>query len=128
MPSMGASTRNSPAGLDARSNHPAVRSVLEIAGVTHERIRAIGVTRGPGLIGPLLVGLHAASELGLGWSVPVIGINHLRGHLRSADLEQRRVTYPAVILLVSGGQYFPCSYGERDERQHAGFDPGQFRW
>jgi N6-L-threonylcarbamoyladenine synthase len=38
--------------------------------------------------------------------VPVLGINHLRGHLRSADLEERRVDYPAIILLVSGGHTF----------------------
>jgi N6-L-threonylcarbamoyladenine synthase len=51
----------------------------------------------------LLVGLNTANGLGMGWGVPVIGINHLRGHLRSADLEERRVTYPAIMLLVSGG-------------------------
>jgi N6-L-threonylcarbamoyladenine synthase len=90
----------------ARAIIPAVRKVFESAGVTHRQIRAIGVTRGPGLIGPLMVGLHAASGLGLGWTIPVIGINHLRGHLRSADLEQRRITYPAVMLLVSGGHTF----------------------
>ena len=37
---------------------------------------------------------------------PVIGINHLRGHLRSADLEEKRVKYPAIVLLVSGGHTF----------------------
>jgi N6-L-threonylcarbamoyladenine synthase len=39
----------------------------------------------------------------MGWGVPVIAVNHLRGHLRSADLEESRVVYPATILLVSGG-------------------------
>jgi N6-L-threonylcarbamoyladenine synthase len=90
----------------ARSIIPAISRVLEVSKVTSEDIRAIGVTRGPGLIGPLMVGLHAASGLGLGWGVQVIGINHLRGHLRSADLEHRRINYPAVILLVSGGHTF----------------------
>ena len=66
-------------------------------------LRAIGVTRGPGLIGSLLVGLNTATGMGMGWGVPVIGVNHLRGHLRSADLEEKRVTYPAIMLLVSGG-------------------------
>ncbi len=82
---------------------PAIESALSQASITPQDLRAIGVTRGPGLIGSLLVGLHTASGLGLGWGLPVIGINHLRGHLRSADLEHRRVQYPAVILLVSGG-------------------------
>ncbi|WP_295881779.1 tRNA (adenosine(37)-N6)-threonylcarbamoyltransferase complex transferase subunit TsaD [uncultured Thiohalocapsa sp.] len=82
---------------------PALHQTLADAGVGVEQIRAIGVTRGPGLIGPLLVGLNTAAGLGLGWELPVIGINHLRGHLRSADLEEARVKYPATILLVSGG-------------------------
>src|SRR5205085_3844293 len=41
-----------------------------------------------------------------GWNIPVLGINHLRGHLRSADLMERRVCLPAIILLVSGGHTF----------------------
>lgn len=82
---------------------PTVRMVLEDSGVNPKDLTAIGVTRGPGLIGSLMVGLNTACGLGHGWGVPVIGVNHLRGHLRSADLEERRVEYPAVILLVSGG-------------------------
>jgi len=79
---------------------------MQEAGITPADLEAIGVTRGPGLIGSLLVGLSTASGLGLGWGVPVIGVNHLRGHLRSADLEETRVSYPAIILLVSGGHTF----------------------
>jgi len=85
---------------------PAVKKALEDASITPERIKAIGVTRGPGLIGSLLVGLNTATGLGLAWNKPVIGINHLRGHLRSADLEDSKVTYPSLILLVSGGHTF----------------------
>jgi len=82
---------------------PAVHEAFKIAGITPSDIKAIGVTRGPGLIGSLLVGLNTAKGLGLGWNKPVIGINHLRGHLRSADLGEKRVKFPATILLVSGG-------------------------
>ena len=85
---------------------PTIAKALAEANVDGRSLRAIGVTRGPGLIGPLLVGLNTAAGLGLGWGVPVIGINHLRGHLRSADLEQKRVRFPAIILLVSGGHTF----------------------
>lgn len=85
---------------------PTVHEALREANITPEDIKAIGVTRGPGLIGSLLVGLNTAKGLGLGWNKPVIGVNHLRGHLRSADLEQKRVKYPATILLVSGGHTF----------------------
>lgn len=85
---------------------PTVSKALTDAAVAPKHLKAIGVTRGPGLVGSLLVGLNTAAGLGLGWDVPVIGINHLRGHLRSADLEEKRVNYPAIILLVSGGHTF----------------------
>ena len=82
---------------------PALEAVMERAQVTLAQIEAIAVTRGPGLIGALLVGVNTATALGLAWDKPVIGVNHLRGHLRSAELEGHRVAYPAVVLLVSGG-------------------------
>ncbi len=82
---------------------PTVEQALAQADIDPRGLRAIGVTRGPGLMGSLLVGLNTATGLGMGWGVPVIGVNHLRGHLRSADLEQKRVRFPAIVLLVSGG-------------------------
>jgi N6-L-threonylcarbamoyladenine synthase len=82
---------------------PTVQAVLSDSGVRPRDLAAIGVTRGPGLIGSLMVGLNTACGLGHGWGVPVIGVNHLRGHLRSADLEESRVKFPAIVLLVSGG-------------------------
>lgn len=85
---------------------PTIKSALDQANIDGRNLQAIGVTRGPGLIGSLLVGLNTAAGLGLGWGVPVIGVNHLRGHLRSADLEERRVKLPAIVLLVSGGHTF----------------------
>jgi N6-L-threonylcarbamoyladenine synthase len=85
---------------------PTVHKAFAAANLTPADIRAIGVTRGPGLIGSLLVGLNTATALGMGWNKPVIGVNHLRGHLRSADLEEKRIKYPAIILLVSGGHTF----------------------
>ena len=85
---------------------PTVNEALKVADVNPQDIKAIGVTRGPGLIGSLLVGLNAATGLALGWNKPIIGINHLRGHLRSADLEQQRIIFPATVLLVSGGHTF----------------------
>jgi N6-L-threonylcarbamoyladenine synthase len=82
---------------------PTVQAVLSQVDAGPRDLAAIGVTRGPGLVGSLMVGLNAACGLGHGWGVPVVGVNHLRGHLRSADLEQSRVKYPAIVLLVSGG-------------------------
>ena len=85
---------------------PAVRSVLDDANISGPQLKAIGVTRGPGLIGSLLAGVNFAAGLATGWNVPIYGINHLRGHLRSVDLEERRLEYPAMVLLVSGGHSF----------------------
>jgi N6-L-threonylcarbamoyladenine synthase len=85
---------------------PTIHEALLRANIQPSQLKAIGVTRGPGLISSVLVGLNTAVGLGLGWNKPVIGINHLRGHLRSADLEMQRVQYPAMILLVSGGHTF----------------------
>lgn len=92
-----------------------VDNLLKQSNVPIDSILAIGVTRGPGLIGSLLVGLNTAQSLGLGWGIPVIGINHLRGHLRSVDLEEKRIEYPAIILLVSGGHTF-LSYMETPQK------------
>ena len=85
---------------------PAIRSVLDDANVKGPDLRAIGVTRGPGLIGSLLAGVNFAAGLAAGWNVPIYGVNHLRGHLRSVDLEEKRLEYPALVLLVSGGHTF----------------------
>ncbi len=85
---------------------PAVRSVLDDAQVQGPDLRAIGVTRGPGLIGSLLAGVNFAAGLAAGWNVPIYGVNHLRGHLRSVDLGEKRLSYPALVLLVSGGHTF----------------------
>jgi N6-L-threonylcarbamoyladenine synthase len=82
---------------------PTVQVTMAEAGVHGRDLAAVAVTRGPGLIGSLIVGINAACGIAQGWGVPVTGVNHLRGHLRSADLEEARVRYPAVLLLVSGG-------------------------
>jgi N6-L-threonylcarbamoyladenine synthase len=63
----------------------------------------IAVTRGPGLIGALLVGVSFAKALSLSWGIPWIGINHLEGHLASLDLADPPFTPPFAALLASGG-------------------------
>ncbi len=76
---------------------------MDNTSTTPADLEAIAVTRGPGLIGSLLVGLSTAEALSMGWGVPAYGINHLRGHIRSAALEGGITDFPAVIMLVSGG-------------------------
>jgi N6-L-threonylcarbamoyladenine synthase len=82
---------------------PLVARALEEAGATGPDLEAVAVTSGPGLVGALLVGIATAKALGLGWGVPVVGVNHLEGHLASVYLADRDVPFPQTALLVSGG-------------------------
>ncbi len=94
---------------------PCVDEALEKSGVTVNDLEAIGVTSGPGLVGSLLVGINTATALGRSWQKPVIGINHLRGHVRSVELEEAEITYPSLMLLISGGHTMLCFMQSRDE-------------
>ncbi len=77
------------------------RALAEAGGL--DTIDGIAVTRGPGLIGSLLVGLQVAKGLALSRKLPWIGINHLEGHLSAALLAEPRPSYPHVALVISGG-------------------------
>jgi N6-L-threonylcarbamoyladenine synthase len=81
---------------------PVIDAALAEAGTTIDAVDAVAVTRGPGLLGSLLVGLSAAKGIAVARGVPVVGVNHLEGHLLSAFLE-RDVEFPFLALLVSGG-------------------------
>jgi N6-L-threonylcarbamoyladenine synthase len=80
----------------------AARAMVE-AGVEGSQIDAVAATVGPGLIGALLVGVSAAKALALTWNVPFVAVNHLEAHLYAAFLEDPDLTFPLVVLLVSGG-------------------------
>ena len=86
---------------------PVVREALDEAGIGYRGIDAIGVTYGPGLIGALLVGLTYAKGLAASLEVPLLGVNHIEGHIHSVVLEERAagrdVDFPALALVVSGG-------------------------
>ncbi len=82
---------------------PIVDEALTQAGVTLKEIDAVAVTQGPGLIGSLLVGVCYAKALAFGLGVPLIGINHIEGHVFSVVFENPDVEYPALALVVSGG-------------------------
>ncbi len=75
---------------------------LEKAKVTPNEIDLVAVTEGPGLIGALLIGINAASAFAYANSIPLIGINHLHGHIYAAAIDNE-IKFPAIILLVSGG-------------------------
>jgi N6-L-threonylcarbamoyladenine synthase len=82
---------------------PVVLEALERAGVTLEAIEGISVTRGPGLVGSLLVGLSMAKALAMARNIPFVGVNHLEGHIASAFLAEDKPSFPFVALVVSGG-------------------------
>jgi N6-L-threonylcarbamoyladenine synthase len=82
---------------------PVVTRALEQAGITLEEIDGIAVTQGPGLIGSLLVGISFAKSLAMVARKPIVGVNHIEGHVFSVVFENPSVAYPALALIVSGG-------------------------
>jgi N6-L-threonylcarbamoyladenine synthase len=90
-----------------RSIVPVVREALDRAGLKLSDIDAIGVTQGPGLVGSLLVGLTYGKVLANALGKPLVGVNHLEGHVRAVFLKAFMVgekpVLPAVCLIVSGG-------------------------
>ncbi|MFY9554538.1 MAG: tRNA (adenosine(37)-N6)-threonylcarbamoyltransferase complex transferase subunit TsaD [Blastocatellia bacterium] len=82
---------------------PVIDQALAEAGVTLGEIGGIAVTQGPGLIGSLLVGISFAKSLSMVAVKPIVGVNHIEGHIYSVAFENPPVEYPAVALIVSGG-------------------------
>jgi len=82
--------------------HHVINQSLKDAGVTVNEIDLIAVTKGPGLVGALLVGLNTAKGIAYAAQKPLIGVNHLEGHLLAVFL-QEDVTFPFLALGVSGG-------------------------
>jgi len=79
------------------------KSALKKAAIREREIGLIAVTRGPGLIGSLLVGVSFAKALSFGWKIPLVGVNHLEAHLDANFIEERKLVKPYVGLIVSGG-------------------------
>jgi N6-L-threonylcarbamoyladenine synthase len=86
---------------------PVVREALERAGTGLQGLAAIAVTEGPGLVGSLLVGITYAKALCFARDLPLIGVNHIEGHIHAVVMEARQsgepVEFPALALVVSGG-------------------------
>jgi N6-L-threonylcarbamoyladenine synthase len=82
---------------------PVVDDSLSKADLSLKDIDAIAVTRGPGLVGALLVGFAFAKACAYALEIPWVGVNHLEGHINSVFLEPDPPTFPFVALLVSGG-------------------------
>ncbi len=76
---------------------------LEEANITLADLQAVAVTYGPGLVGALLVGVSTAKALAYSLNVPLIGINHIEGHVYANWIEHDDIEFPFVCLIVSGG-------------------------
>jgi N6-L-threonylcarbamoyladenine synthase len=79
------------------------KQALRLANVSYNQLGAVAVTTGPGLAGALLVGVNYAKSLCYGLDIPLIGVNHLEGHIASAWLAAPEFPVSCVILVVSGG-------------------------
>jgi N6-L-threonylcarbamoyladenine synthase len=82
---------------------PVISEALEDASMTLDDLDAIAVTAGPGLVGSLLVGVCAAKAMAWQRGLPLLGVNHLEGHIRSVFIEHPDVVFPAMAMVVSGG-------------------------
>ena len=87
---------------------PVVSEALSRAGISASDLTAIAFTRGPGLLGSLLVGTSFAKSLGLALNIPIVEVNHLQGHILAGFVKQKdkpvvQPAFPYLCLLVSGG-------------------------
>ena len=87
---------------------PVVDQAIKRAGITKEQLSAVAFTRGPGLMGSLLVGVSFAKGFARSLEIPLIDVNHLQGHvmahfIKESDDDNHMPPYPFICLLVSGG-------------------------
>lgn len=82
---------------------PLIDAALRHADVEGRELNLIAVTRGPGLMGSLMVGVQTARALSQAWNVPVIGVNHLEGHMFAPLVDTADLQPPFLSLIVSGG-------------------------
>jgi N6-L-threonylcarbamoyladenine synthase len=81
---------------------PAIQRAFDQAGVTWDQIDCVAPTCGPGLVGSLLVGLNAGKGIAFARGLPLVGINHLEGHIYANWLTGAAIEFPLICLIVSG--------------------------
>jgi N6-L-threonylcarbamoyladenine synthase len=86
-----------------RKTLPLLREIFRRASVIPRDVKGVAYTRGPGLIGALLVGAAIGRSLAWTWNVPAVGVHHMEGHLLAPMLEADPPEFPFIALLVSGG-------------------------
>jgi N6-L-threonylcarbamoyladenine synthase len=99
---------------------PVVRTALESAGSSLDDVEQVAVTRGPGLVGALLVGLSAAKAMAWARRLPLVPVDHLDGHVASLYLEPSPVEPPFTCLLASGGHTLLLAVRERGRSERLG--------
>ena len=109
-----------------------ITSALTEAGMALQELDAVAVTYGPGLVGPLLVGVSAAKAICFAAGLPLIGIHHIEGHISANYIENKDLEPPFLTLVVSGGHthlVIVRNYGEyevvgqtRDDAAGEAFD------
>ena len=85
---------------------PVVQQAIKLAGITKKQLSGIAFTKGPGLMGSLLVGTSFAKSLALGLDIPLIDVNHMQGHILAHFIEEvdsKKPIFPFVCLTISGG-------------------------
>ena len=104
------------ASIDHERNiYHITKEALSFAKINLNQINLIAVTYGSGLLSSLIVGLNFAKGLSIGLNIPLIGINHLEGHLSSSLINNNSIKFPYLSLLVSGGHtqiWFIKNYNE----------------
>jgi len=99
---------------------PVVKSALDEAKIHVERIDGMAVTYGPGLVGSLLIGLSFAKALSYSLRIPLIGINHIEGHIFANFLEDPQLEPPFICLVISGGHSNLIYVADRGEYELLG--------
>lgn len=82
---------------------PLIQDTLSKAKLVSTDIEGIAYTKGPGLIGALMVGASVAQGLSYAWDCALIGVHHMEAHLMAVMLEQKKPSYPFIALIISGG-------------------------
>lgn len=102
--------------------HPVVTQAMNEAHLGFDDLDCIAVTQGPGLVGSLLVGVNMAKGLALGRNKPLLGINHIEGHIYSLWLSRQaeEIEFPLLTLVVSGGHTELYLMTDHGQYQHLG--------
>lgn len=100
--------------------NPLIDKAMDEAGISYSDLDLITVTKGPGLIGSLLVGISAAKALALATGLPLVGANHMKGHICANYLSNKDLKPPFVCLVVSGGHTYLCKINDYNDIEVVG--------